>query len=99
MNRKRYHSLEWSLYLKLIVGAVVVRVVVGDVKPPDNVWIMKTVICLAISLSLWRNYPQGPARRNPGGADPWDRTPGILSGLPIIVNRMGMIAFLECPQS
>ena len=44
MNRKRYHGLEWSLYLKLIVGAVVVRVVVGVVKPPDNVWIMETVI-------------------------------------------------------
>ena len=30
--------------MKLIVGAVVVRVVVGVVKPPDNVWTVETVI-------------------------------------------------------
>ena len=76
---------------KLNVGAVVVGWKEVGVRPPDNVWTVEVVIALSLSLggTIFKDQPFGIQ----GGLILGGRTPGILSGLPVIINRVGMIAF------
>ena len=64
------------------------------VKPPDNVWTMETVIWSAILLFYGGTISKDQLVGIQGELSLGDRTPGILSGLPIIINRVGIIAFL-----